>query len=94
MINDTLGHDAGDVVLKAVATRLTECVRECDTVSRVGGDEFTIVLENLTEISAINRVCERILEKIGEDIPLGKNVGHITPSIGISVYPDLRRRHE
>ncbi len=89
MTNDTLGHDAGDIVLKTVAIRLTECVRECDTVSRLGGDEFTIILGNLTEISTINRVCERILEKIGEDILLGKNIGHVTSSIGVSVYPDF-----
>ncbi|MGE5329384.1 MAG: diguanylate cyclase domain-containing protein [Deltaproteobacteria bacterium] len=86
-INDTLGHDCGDMVLQTVAQRLSGCVRECDTVSRLGGDEFTIVLEKVNDAINIKEVCQRIIEEIGKPISFGNVKEHVTPSIGISIYP-------
>lgn len=85
-INDTFGHDSGDIVLKIVAERLLQSVRASDTVSRLGGDEFTIIMENQKEL-CLNRICQRILDEIAIPIPLGKNEGHVTASIGISLFP-------
>lgn len=86
-VNDSLGHEVGDLLLKAVADRLLECVRENDTVSRIGGDEFTIILEDAYQLEDIVIVAERIIESIAKPFTL---VGHkctVTISIGISIYP-------
>ncbi|MBH0187638.1 MAG: diguanylate cyclase [Nitrospira sp.] len=64
-VNDTLGHDAGDQLLKVVADRLHECVREVDTVARMGGDEFTIILEGLSHEDDIVVVARRITQSLG-----------------------------
>ena len=86
-INDTLGHDVGDVVLQEVARRLTECVRETDTVARMGGDEFAIILTPpvTAEISQIT--AERVLKTLSEPIIANENTCIIGASIGISIYP-------
>lgn len=86
-VNDTLGHDAGDQVLKVVADRLKECVREVDTVARMGGDEFTIILEGLSQDEDITRVAERITKSLAEPFLLGAERASIGVSIGITVYP-------
>ncbi len=61
MINDTMGHDAGDLLLKAVADRIRHCVRENDFIARLGGDEFTIVLENIESPDSASNVAEKNL---------------------------------
>lgn len=86
-INDRLGHEAGDEILKAVATRLKECVREVDTVARMGGDEFTIILEGLSHQTDITLVAERITKSLAEPFDLGTDHASIGVSIGITVYP-------
>ncbi len=88
-INDSLGHAAGDRLLKAAATRLQATVGASDTVARLGGDEFTVVLEDVESIPAVERMAREILTAFS--MPLEVDERHdvsITPSLGISLYPD------
>ena len=87
-VNDTFGHDLGDAMLKDVAHRLNSCVRETDTVSRLGGDEFTIILGGFDEHSIVERIAQNILSIMSEAFHLGSEVAHISASIGITLYPD------
>ena len=87
LINDTLGHDAGDVLLKEVANRLRACVRESDTVARFGGDEFTVLLTEITQESDAHAVATKILETMKQPVLLVGQPTIITTSIGISLYP-------
>ena len=86
-INDSLGHHAGDLVLRSIAKRLLACVRAADTVARLGGDEFTVILENCQDAEFITMVCERILAAVVEPISLGQTDVNLTCSIGISLFP-------
>ena len=88
LVNDTLGHDSGDYVLKDVARRLATCVREVDTVSREGGDEFVIVLPDLEKPESARIVAEKILRELAKPMDIGGQEVHVTPSIGISHYPN------
>lgn len=86
-VNDTMGHDVGDQVLKTVAERLQACVREVDTVARMGGDEFTVILEGLTCEEDITLVAQRITTSLAEPFHIGEQRVLIGVSIGITVYP-------
>jgi diguanylate cyclase (GGDEF)-like protein/PAS domain S-box-containing protein len=86
-INDTLGHPAGDLLLQHVAERLKKCVRDEDTISRLGGDEFTVVLEDLDDAGAASIVARKILGALSEKTALFGREVFITCSIGISLYP-------
>lgn len=86
-VNDTLGHDIGDELLKAVSERLKSCVREVDTVARMGGDEFTIILEGVSSAESIVIVAKRIAESISTTFELKGHSISIGISIGITVYP-------
>src|SRR5439155_5883139 len=88
-INDTLGHPAGDELLRNVAARLQSCLREGDTIARMGGDEFVIVLTR-TDVSddAIAAVVNRIHETVAEPMPVAGRELRITCSIGVSRFPD------
>jgi diguanylate cyclase (GGDEF)-like protein len=86
-INDTLGHEAGDRVLVEVARRLKKCVREMDTVSRLGGDEFMIILTDVHETRDVVKVAEKILKNLSQPFDLNGNEYFIGGSIGISLYP-------
>lgn len=86
-VNDTLGHDMGDNLLKQVSQRLLGCVRSYDTVARLGGDEFTIVMGELNEMDSVERVAQDILQKLSEPFPLGDEVFQTSVSIGITLYP-------
>lgn len=86
-INDSLGHHAGDELLKAVAKRVTSCLRNVDTVSRMGGDEFTVILESISHIDNATIVAEKILDVMREPFHLEGHDIHITTSIGITLYP-------
>lgn len=86
-VNDTMGHDVGDQLLKAVAGRLQECIREVDTVARMGGDEFTIILEGLSCEGDITIVARRITESLAKPFQLADHQASIGVSIGITVYP-------
>ena len=87
-VNDTLGHDIGDALLRDAAQRLSSCVRETDTVARLGGDEFTIILSEIDDISSVGRVAQEILRKLSEPFLLGSEVVYISASIGITLYPE------
>lgn len=86
-VNDTLGHEAGDNLLRQVANRLTECVRTEDTVGRPGGDEFTILLFDVASPSDAGVVAEKILERLREPITISGHNLVVTTSIGITVLP-------
>ncbi|WP_417067586.1 EAL domain-containing protein [Niveibacterium terrae] len=86
-INDSLGHHAGDKLLKKVAERLGSCVRESDTICRQGGDEFIIVLPDLADADAAGRVAEKILNHFTEAFGIDSHSIATTFSIGIAVYP-------
>ena len=87
LINDSLGHRIGDLLLQAVAQRLAGHLREIDTVARVGGDEFVLVLPDMHEENAATETAQRILESLAEPYPIESHTLHVTPSIGISLYP-------
>jgi len=87
LINDTLGHDVGDELLKAVATRLNACVRSGDTVSRQGGDEFIIVLAEVAQPPDAALVAEKIIDALGQPISVNGHELQITTSIGIAIFP-------
>ena len=86
-VNDTLGHDAGDALLKDAATRLLACVREMDTVARVGGDEFTIILMETKEPASAELVAKKILETLTQPFNISGSECHVGTSIGIAMYP-------
>lgn len=88
LINDTLGHAVGDETLKIVAQRLTRAVRATDTVARLGGDEFAIVVEDIDNVRDAGQIAQAVLSAVGQPIrAAGTNV-FVTPSIGISLFPD------
>ncbi|MCS6319023.1 MAG: GGDEF domain-containing response regulator [Nitrospira sp.] len=86
-VNDTLGHDVGDQLLKIVATRLAAFVREVDTSARMGGDEFTAILEGISGVADVLVVANRIVESIGTPFEIGPHRISIGVSIGITLYP-------
>ena len=87
-INDSLGHDIGDSLLKQVAQRLSTCIRKEDTVARIGGDEFTIVMENINDIKLVSDKAFTLREEISKPYKIQEHIIHISCSIGISIYPD------
>lgn len=87
-VNDALGHDQGDCLLKEAAKRIAHCVRETDTVARLGGDEFTVLLPRLTETSRADNIAQKIIGRLSEPFILGDNVTYISASIGITLYPN------
>jgi diguanylate cyclase (GGDEF)-like protein/PAS domain S-box-containing protein len=88
VVNDTLGHDTGDFILKDVARRLVSCVREGDTVSREGGDEFVMILPDLERPEHARVVADKIIKDLSRPVEIGGHEIHVTPSIGISHYPN------
>ena len=86
-INDTLGHDAGDALLKVTAARLTQAVRETDQVARLGGDEFAIVLTGTCELLSVEIVCRRILKSLTEPVVFKDKIMRVSASIGSSKCP-------
>ena len=88
IINDSLGHTMGDRLLQAVSQRLLACIRKGDTLSRFGGDEFTLLLPDTPDSIGAVQVAEKILESIKEPFKLGGHDIHVGASIGISVYPE------
>lgn len=87
LINDSLGHDAGDKVLQVTAKRIQACMRETDTVFRLSGDEFVIILEDLNKDECSSNVARRILEEMAEPISLNELEVIVNISIGITTFP-------
>ena len=89
-VNDTLGHHTGDLLLKEVARRISGCLRREDTAARIGGDEFTMVLES-PEGRDVEAVIRKIVDAIGAPVTLGDREVCVTASVGVSTYPDDSR---
>jgi len=86
-INDTFGHDAGDILLKTVAGRLAATVREEDTVARLGGDEFIVVLWHVSGNDVAATVASKVIEAVSQPYEIGGHTVSITISAGVGVYP-------
>src|SRR3989338_4996186 len=86
-INDTLGHSMGDKMLVETTRRISACVREADTVGRLGGDEFIIILTELNEVRRIDALAQNILHELAEPFRLESEVVYSSASIGITLYP-------
>jgi diguanylate cyclase (GGDEF)-like protein len=87
-VNDTLGHDVGDLLLKATAERLSAALRKGDTVSRFGGDEFVLILPNMEVIEDVIQVAQKIVEIFRKPFLIDAHQLVVTTSIGIAVYPN------
>lgn len=94
-INDTHGHDAGDLLLKTVARRLQTALRASDTVCRLGGDEFVLLLQDLDEVQHVQRLVPKLLEQVAQPCPLGEGVDapvvNVGCSMGVAIFPDHGR---
>lgn len=86
-VNDTLGHETGNQLLRIVAQRLRNCVRQKDTIARLGGDEFTLLLENIKSPDVARRVAEKVLETMAQELDLNGQKLVVTPSIGVTLFP-------
>lgn len=88
VVNDTLGHAAGDELLMSVVARLARCTRDSDTISRQGGDEFIVLLDNVPDMEAVERVAGEILERLAEPVLIDGHELTASCSIGVVVYPE------
>jgi len=93
-INDALGHDKGDQLLRSVARRLQSCIRGSDVLARLGGDEFTIILPGIVSRATAEQAAKWIFEELGKPFEIGGNQFHVGTSIGIAIYPDDTTRPE
>lgn len=84
VVNDSLGHEAGDMLLVSVAERIIKCLRDTDTLARIGGDEFTILLEDLHEMNEVHIIASRILESMSFPINVGEQQLLVSMSIGVA----------
>jgi len=87
IINDTLGHECGDSLLKTVAARIKKCIREIDTGVRLGGDEFAVLLEQIVSVEDVAAVAQRVLQLLAQPIIVNHHQLQITGSLGITIYP-------
>ncbi|MDH5230237.1 MAG: EAL domain-containing protein [Gammaproteobacteria bacterium] len=88
IVNDSLGHDAGDRLLSIVADRLKDCIRCGDTVSRIGGDEFVIILADLARSEDISTILQKLIDAVSVPIRINSQELFVTVSIGVSLFPD------
>ena len=87
LINDTYGHSIGDNIINLVANRLQNSVRKNDTISRIGGDEFILVIEDINELNHIEKVAKSIMDNFSKPIKMHEYLFEVTLSMGISIYP-------
>lgn len=87
-INDKFGHDVGDLLLKDAARRIQECVRETDTASRFGGDEFVVLLPSIESTEVVLKVAEKIRKSLCEPFEVAGHTFNISTSIGVAIYPE------
>jgi diguanylate cyclase (GGDEF)-like protein/PAS domain S-box-containing protein len=87
-VNDTLGHEAGDQLLKQATQRIRNCIRDVDTLGRFAGDEFIILFGEINDFNTIRKIANDIIEKLKLQFELGHEVVYVSASIGITVYPD------
>lgn len=87
-VNDKYGHDKGDLLVQGIATRLNECIRRTDSVARIGGDEFTVLLEKVGSIADTVSVAQKIIDVVEEPFNLGGVHARVGCSIGVAMYPD------
>ena len=87
LINDTAGHDSGDIVLRQVAGRLRQCLREADLLSRFGGDEFAALLREIDDPEAARATAQRVLTAVAQPYDINGETYHLSASVGISIYP-------
>jgi diguanylate cyclase (GGDEF)-like protein len=87
-VNDSLGHDTGDILLIEAAKRIMSCVNETDTVARLGGDEFTVILPGRRDTESIDACAKAIIQMLAEPFKLGTNEAFISASVGITLYPN------
>ena len=87
-VNDTLGHDTGDYVLQQVAKRLLSCVRETDTVTRVGGDEFLIIATEINAPENAAQIAKKVIHLVSQPIIFNGRQSVVSASIGIALFPD------
>src|SRR3984885_14598634 len=88
VINDSLGHAVGDLLLQQLTLRLKSCVRDCDTLARLGGDEFALVASGLKDVEEASAVSSRILTSLETPFDLGGHPVRVTASIGVTIYPN------
>jgi diguanylate cyclase (GGDEF)-like protein len=86
-VNDTMGHETGDNLLKEASNRLRSCVRGTDTVARLGGDEFVLLLSEIVDLKSLERIAEEILMKLAQPFEISVEPLYISASIGITLYP-------
>ncbi|HEU4621219.1 MAG TPA: EAL domain-containing protein [Burkholderiaceae bacterium] len=87
-VNDSLGHDVGDRLLQVIATRLSECAGETNMVARMGGDEFIVLMPAINDVTLVEPLAQTIVERLSEPVVVDHHELHVTPSIGIAMYPD------
>jgi diguanylate cyclase (GGDEF)-like protein len=87
-VNDALGHDAGDELLKQVSQRFSKCLRKTDTLARIGGDEFLVLLTEVTTASDVRKVCENLISETSRPFTIDGQTCSIGASIGIALYPE------
>ena len=93
-VNDSLGHDMGDLLLIEISSRLKKVVREIDTVSRLSGDEFTIILGNIDDQLAVQPICQELLDSLARPFQLDNEKVFLTASIGVTFYPQDSKKIE
>jgi diguanylate cyclase (GGDEF)-like protein/PAS domain S-box-containing protein len=90
-VNDSLGHDKGDVLLIEAGRRITACVRASDTVARLGGDEFTVILSCVDDMESVERIAHALIDKLSSPFLLGADKAFVSASLGITLYPSDAR---
>ena len=87
-VNDTLGHDAGDRLLREIAARLRGCLREGDITGRMGGDEFVVLIEQFSEVGQLEGIAQKIIETLSRPASIRGRECRVTASVGISTFPN------